>query len=128
MRIVFAAMCCAVMTAGTASVGDATLLAGSEWGFDDGSRRIVRFASGGKIAGNAGCNRFSGQYEAKQGRIRISPLAATRKACAGPVMQRESEFFGMLEKARMFDATHLKFVLKNDQGEVLASLTRRDWD
>jgi heat shock protein HslJ len=36
-----------------------------------------------RVSGFAGCNRFSGTYSLKEGKVAFGPLAATRMACAG---------------------------------------------
>lgn len=35
----------------------------------------------GRVSGNAGCNRFTGQYDFDRGRLSAGPLASTRMAC-----------------------------------------------
>jgi heat shock protein HslJ len=48
--------------------------------------------SGARVAGFAGCNRFSGAYTFAAERLEIGELAATRMACAEPAMSIEAAF------------------------------------
>ncbi len=59
--------------------------------------------SAGSVAGNAGCNTFRGEAVIEANRLRIGPLAATRKMCTGDgVMAQEREFLAALETATIW--------------------------
>jgi len=118
-----------VFAAGVAMSADISL-AGSEWGFANETgkpARYIQFAED-QASGNLGCNRFTGGYFFKVGELNFRPLASTRMACAPEAMKREQEFAALLSKVRFAEATHLKLVLKDADGEVLAELVRRDPD
>ena len=51
--------------------------------------------------GFAGCNRFLGGYERQNGRLRLTQLIATRKACING-MDQEQRFLALLEKVQRF--------------------------
>lgn len=36
---------------------------------------------GGRVSGNAGCNRFNGNFDFARGRLTVGPLASTKMAC-----------------------------------------------
>lgn len=110
------------MTAAAGSV------AGSEWAYGTAGKQYVRFSADNQASGNGGCNRFFGRYELSGSTFRIGPLASTRKACAGDVMEREQAFLRDLERARSVAVTHRRLSLKDDTGAVIAELARRDWD
>ena len=104
------------------------LLSGSEWGFSSGGEVYVQF-NDGRVSGSGGCNRFAGGYEQAEDRLKISQLAVTQMACIDDaVMQKEREFLDILNAARRIEATHMKLVLKDEAGNELAVLVRRDWD
>jgi heat shock protein HslJ len=104
-------------------------LAGSEWGpATGGGEQYVRFGADNKINGNGGCNGFFGRYELKDGKLRIGPLASTRKACASDIKEREQAFLQALERARTAVITHTLLTLKDDSGTTVLELRRRDWD
>ena len=104
------------------------LLSGSEWGLPEGGSQSVNFGEG-RVWGNTGCNRLMGSYKQDGARVRIGPLATTRKACVDPAAtDKERALLHMLEATREVDATHLKLILKDAEGETLGVLRRRDWD
>ena len=78
--------------------------------------------------GKIGCNRFTGTYNHKDDELTFGPLASTRMACPPEVMEGEQQFLTMLGYVRSADASHLKLVLRDGNGEVLAELVRRDGD
>ena len=103
-------------------------LAGSEWSPEVAGdvEQFVGFKAGGEIAGHGGCNRFFGTYEQDGTRLTVGPLASTRMAC--PHLKAEATFLEVLQNARIIEATHLKLILKDDNGHTLMTLRRRDWD
>jgi heat shock protein HslJ len=103
-------------------------LAGSEWGPEGApdSRQFIAFKSAGEVMGHGGCNRFFGSYELEGKALRFGPLASTRMACAD--MKSEHAFMSALQSARAIDATHLRLTLLGENGEVILTLRRRDWD
>jgi heat shock protein HslJ len=104
-----------------------TSLAGSEWApVNAENEQFIQFKDDGSVAGNGGCNRFFGNYSQNADRLTIGPLGATEKACFG--VTNEQEFFEALEETKRVDATPLVLSLKNEAGEVLMILERKDWD
>ena len=103
-------------------------LAGSEWSPDPMGpvEQFVGFKAEGEIVGHGGCNRFFGTYEQTGETLTIGPLASTRMAC--PHLDAENAFMNALQEARVIEATHLKLLLKNEDGETVLTLRRRDWD
>ncbi len=105
-----------------------TALAGSEWGpeGENGDNQFVAFKSGGEVIGHGGCNRFFGTYQQSGEVLTFGPLASTKMAC--PNLSDEQAFISALQSARRIEATHLRLVLKGEDGEPLLTLLRRDWD
>lgn len=103
-------------------------LAGSEWGPENGSKvdQFVAFKSGGEVVGHGGCNRFFGTYDQSGDRLTFGPLASTKMAC--PDLGEEQAFMSALQSAREIEATHLRLVMKGEDGETILILKRRDWD
>jgi len=57
----------------------------------------------GKIAGFAGCNRYSGPVtEPQAGSIKVGELATTRKACEGPATELEAAFLERLGRSETY--------------------------
>ena len=103
-------------------------LAGSEWGYGDGSDRFVGFRADGRLQGSGGCNSFFGQYSRSGDTIQIGPLASTKKMCGPDIMQGEQSLMQALSSASRIDVTHLSLILYSDNGTTLVTLQRRDWD
>jgi len=58
---------------------------------------VVRFdAAGVRISGYAGCNNFSASFERKDGKLKLGPIASTRRACSEPEEALERAMFGAL--------------------------------
>ncbi len=101
-------------------------LAGSEWGFSDGTDRFVKFSQDGEMRGNGGCNNFFGTYDLDGTRLKVGPIAATKRAC--PDLDKEREFLNALQNSTRIEATHLVLKLYDVNGDELLILRRRDWD
>lgn len=54
------------------------------------NRPTLRFDAEGRISGNAGCNRFSGQYRAEEEVIQIDLGAMTRKFCLDMTLENRT--------------------------------------
>jgi heat shock protein HslJ len=102
-------------------------LVGTEWGFAEDDR-FVAFKTNGEVNGSGGCNNFFGSFTQEGRRLTFGPLASTKKACIGPTMQAERDFFDLLSEVRAAEANHLSLTLYGETGEVLAVLQRKDWD
>jgi heat shock protein HslJ len=102
-------------------------LAGSEWGPADNQKQSLQFRDG-RLSGNSGCNRFSATYRQEGEQLVIGPVASTKMACLGPENAMEAAWFDMISRIRSIDATHLKLILKDERGQVIATLQRRDFD
>ena len=109
-------------------------LSGSEWqvrGFPGKSTNAetwIAFKADGTVMGNGGCNQFNGGYSEASRSLRFSSIAATTMACPDPQMSVERDLFNALEATREMVATHLVLALFDDNGTLLATLTRRDGD
>lgn len=103
-------------------------LAGSEWGPEGGSTldQFVAFKDGGEVIGHGGCNRFFGSYDQNGDDLKFGPLASTKMACES--LDQEQAFMSALQSARQIEATHLRLILKDEDGKPVLTLRRRDWD
>lgn len=102
-------------------------LVGTEWGYaKDG--RFIAFRSDSEVNGSGGCNNFFGSFTQDGRKLIFGPLASTKKACPGPQMQAERDFFNLLEQVRAAEANRLSLTLYDEGDTVLAVLQRKDWD
>lgn len=68
-----------------------------------GTDVTIAFADG-KASGSAGCNTFSGSYEAADdGSLTFGPLASTMMACDDQVMALETAYLGALGDVSSFE-------------------------
>lgn len=84
----------------------------------------LEFLADGRVAGHAGCNRFSGQVQwLDADGLRFGPAAATKMACMDArVMQRETEFLRMLEAVAAWRRDGGALLLLAADGSELARL------
>lgn len=85
-------------------------LADTEWVLEDlggtsaiatGQKPTLRFIGSDRIAGEGGCNLFSGTSQFNGDRLTVSPLISTRRACVNPQAQeQENRYFRALETAQ----------------------------
>jgi len=58
----------------------------------------IEFLPDGRLAGRAGCNRYTGNWARQGHEMRFGRIAATRMSCAGPAMDVENRLFEMMDK------------------------------
>jgi heat shock protein HslJ/membrane-bound inhibitor of C-type lysozyme len=89
----------------------ATLLTARAWlvkdiggrGVVDRSRATLEFDEAGRVSGSTGCNSFAGRYALSGEGLAIREVAATRKACAAPLMDQEARLLAALGSVQGFD-------------------------
>ena len=108
-------------------------LASSEWQVDEiegqavvtQSHASLSFGTGGKVAGNTGCNQFSGSARLAGSSVHFSPMASTRKACQPELMSQETRMMKALGGVTgyLVDTTGVLH-LNGADGTTLMKLTR----
>ena len=63
----------------------------------------VVFGEDNKLAGTAGCNRYSAACTIDGERVTVGPAVATRMYCGAPegIMEQEAAYFAALQKAKV---------------------------
>ncbi len=117
-----------------------TALTGTEWvatGVNNGKGGVVSVLTGteltavfgedGTVAGNGGCNEYSGSYTVDGESIDIGPLASTMKLCNEPagVDDQESQFFAALDAATTYQVSGDVLELRDDSGALQVSFTTK---
>jgi heat shock protein HslJ len=114
-------------------------LAGTAWnvtGYNNGRQAVVSVLNGtsltmaftgdGKVAGSAGCNRYTAAYTSDGQKLTIGPAAATRMMCTKPegVMEQEQQFLKALETVATgrFEGDRLE--LRTAEGALAMTLTK----
>lgn len=78
----------------------------------------------GEIAsGTGGCNQFRAPVLIEKSKIKIGPIAATRKTCSDKA-EIEDQYFAGLELAKSFVLEKDTLILKAADGTALAKFTR----
>jgi heat shock protein HslJ len=97
-------------------------LTGSTWlaedidgrGVLDGPPSTLSFEEGQRVAGSAGCNRFTGTAATDGERLRFGPLAVTKRMCPPAVMDQEQRFLTALMAAEQYRLTEQGFLVIQD--------------
>ena len=113
--------------AATPALAHEEKLAGGEWVLSGTGGRhapVLRFEAG-RVGGSGGCNRFGGRYELTGDKLTLSPLATTRMACPPEIMTREQAFLALLAAVRGATIDGDRLDLRDGDGKVIATLTRR---
>lgn len=93
-----------------------------------GGRAVARGTSpeisfrGGRISGNAGCNRIGGSFDFARGRLRAGPLLTTRMACTNrAAAAQEAEILRILRQPVTVSGDRGgKLILAGPRGESLS--------
>jgi heat shock protein HslJ len=84
-----------------------------------GTEITVEFADDETVSGSAGCNRFSGTYTVAGDRLSLSPLAATKMACADYVMAQEGVFLDAMTEVASFAIEDAQLTVFDGSGAML---------
>ncbi len=78
-----------------------------------------------EVAGNTGCNRFTGPYEVDGDGVTIGPLASTKAACpTEELQQQETDYLAALGLATTFRVTGDRLDLLRPGDTIAATLLR----
>ena len=98
---------------------------GSVAGLVAGSSVTMAFTADGKVSGSAGCNNYTGGYQADGSKLRFTPAAATRRMCATPgVMEQEQAFFEALETVATMRMEGDRLEMRTADGALAVVVTR----
>jgi len=112
-------------------------LAGTSWlvrSYNNGKQAVVSVRGGtflnavfgvdGKLAGSAGCNRYTAGYEAGSDTIEVGPAATTRKMCGEPqgIMEQEAAFLTALASTSSYKIEGERLRLRTSAGALAVDL------
>ena len=83
----------------------------------------LSFLEGGRLAGYAGCNNFSGGFSLEGSGIQLDPGAMTKKACPG---NGEDLFMDALGQVKNFKVEKEKLILLNGDSELMSFIPKKD--
>jgi heat shock protein HslJ len=85
----------------------------------------MSFAQNGKVAGDAGVNRFNATYATSGANaIEIGPAATSRKAGPPEAMEQEREFLAALSASKIYRIDHQTLELLDPAGALQVSARR----
>jgi putative lipoprotein len=89
----------------------------------------VAFTEDGRILGSTGCNLLAGSYRLQRGKLTLSPLGTTRRACAEtPLAAEEQQLLQALASVRGVRRKGEQLLLTDAEDEVRISTRPRPAD
>ncbi len=83
------------------------------------------FGADGRLTGNASCNSLTASYTLAGDKLKIGPIATTRKACGDASMEQEDRVLTALERAaRATVPAHGFLTIQDADGAVLMRASR----
>lgn len=122
---------CASMTTG----GQAVAIYGTwhieligELKVSDNSPASIQFSEDGKLAGNASCNRYFGQYALDGNQLQIDDrMGATKMMCGDQVlMEQEDKLFSILPSAATASIENNLLIIRDHDGQLVIQATRAE--
>jgi D-alanyl-D-alanine carboxypeptidase len=108
------------------SHGQAQTLEGTDWVLNGyGGKTVLEETQitaqfeEGRVSGSAGCNRYFGSYEARQGGLKISEVASTKMACPDPIMAQEDAYLKLLRAAKSYQIEAGELYLLDGDGRAI---------
>ncbi|MDK1289054.1 META domain-containing protein [Pseudoalteromonas umbrosa] len=122
MKYSFLLCLLSVVLMGCSSTGtvNADTLKYSSWQFISDDTNVknnpirIEFLDAFRVNGFAGCNRFFGQAEIKDGQLFVSNIGMTRKLCDAATNKREDAFLNMLQIGAPMQHTQSELILSSD--------------
>lgn len=108
----------------------AEALQGGEWriediagrGVVDESPAALSFLDGGRLAGNATCNRILGSYDAEEGSLTFGDTGTTMMACPEALMEQEGRLLDLLKRVSGFEIDETRaLVLTTDDSQTITA-------
>jgi len=108
-------------------------LPGTSWeviSYNNGKQAVVslltgtdislNFGTDRQVSGNAGCNTYSGGYQASGNALKVGPLVSTQKACATPagVMEQEQQYLAALQNSATFEIAGDTLTIRDASGAM----------
>jgi heat shock protein HslJ len=112
------------MAAGLMAAALMVTLQGTSWVGPSEAPLKITFEEG-RAHGALSCNSFHTAYEAGEATLGFGSIATTRKACAPPRMQQDSQVLKFLEQTVSYSVDGDELVLKDGSGSEVLRLKRK---
>lgn len=73
----------------------------------------------GNLGGDTGCNAYGGTYTAEKGKLAITDIVSTMRACDEPTPTFEKDYFNTLENATSAETKDNTLVITDKNGRYL---------
>ncbi|MFL6374046.1 MAG: META domain-containing protein [Pyrinomonadaceae bacterium] len=73
----------------------------------------------GNLGGNTGCNAYGGSYSGEKGKLAITDIISTMRACDEPTTTFERDFFNTLQSAASANVKGSTLTIKDAKGHYL---------
>lgn len=83
-----------------------------------GTEITATFDDTGTISGNAGCNNYTGKFEAKEEVLKIGTVAQTRKMGPEGIMEQEANYLRALERVSTYRIDEGTLELRNERDSL----------
>lgn len=116
-------------------------LAGTAWdvvSYNNGNQAVVtllqgtaitlNFSADNRVSGNAGCNTYSGGYQAQANTLKIETLVTTVRACETPagVMEQETQYLAALQNAATYEIAGDTLTTRDADGAMQVVARKRE--
>ncbi|OCQ19677.1 hypothetical protein A7985_19885 [Pseudoalteromonas luteoviolacea] len=85
----------------------------------------IEFLDAFRVNGYAGCNRFFGQGEIREGQLFVSNIGMTRKLCEPEINAKEQAFLNMLQIGAPIERVADELVLRGEANWHFGPVERR---
>jgi heat shock protein HslJ len=89
----------------------------------EGGSITLTFTPDGQASGSAGCNSYTGSYEADGSQLKFGPLASTKRMCPEGVMVLEQAFLDALGKTASYEISEGQLMLLDSAGQTLLTFS-----
>jgi heat shock protein HslJ len=85
----------------------------------------LSFGTDGQASGIAGCNTYSGGYQAGGKALKVGPLVSSQRSCAAPagVMEQEQQYLAALQNAATFQIAGDTLTIRDAGGAMQVMAT-----
>lgn len=127
-KILMSVLVFALLLTACSGEAGAPSLAGTSWVLEqmngqpivENTAPTLTFRNEKESGGNASCNSFGGEYEARDGKLTFGPLMSTLMACLEPgVMEQEAAYLAALQSAVSYRVEGGKLLISDASGALV---------
>lgn len=92
-----------------------------------GSNVTAEFEAGGQLSGNAGCNRYFGEFSSTEttSSVSVTGAGSTKMFCHDPgIMQQEDAYLVSMDRWAKYSIAGSELTIRDGSGDIVAEFTR----